>query len=200
MPFPTDALAAAGLALAAFVSTNFDNLILLVGFLADPSRRPGSVFAGYLAALAAILAGALLVELGADFAPARLMGWLGLLPIGIGLSELIRGWRAPGSETDPVRPRVPAGGAATVAGVMLANGGDSLAVLAALFAETADRHVPLMVGATAAAGAGWCGAARWVASHERAGAALRRLAPRVLPYLMIGIGIYILSDTATDGI
>jgi len=139
-----------GLGLVTFAATSLDNLLILLGFSADPPYPPrvvrracvGSVL---LVALAAVGLAAL-----ARPAPHRQIGLLGWTPLSMGLFQPIRLARrrdgapdeAPHAdralrETLPIRR-----GRAAVARVTLAASGDSLAASAGLFADTATGLVP----------------------------------------------------------
>ena len=192
-----DSLVIVGVALAAFVATNLDNLFFLVAFLADAKGRTLRVHAGFLLGIVAILLVGVGAARAADFAPARYVGWLGIVPIALGLhslERLLRGRAEPGSE----RLLKPGAGAFTVALVTLANAGDSFAVFVPLFAESEDPFVLLIVATGLAAGLLWCVFAAWLVEHETLGRSFRRFGPRLLPFLMIGVGVYVLLNTGSD--
>src|SRR5580704_10189800 len=77
------------MAITLFASTNVDDLVVLVGFFADPKFRPRDVVAGQYAGLAILFvvsaAGALLSLV----IPNAYLGLLGILPILIGTRKLV---------------------------------------------------------------------------------------------------------------
>ena len=79
-----------------------------------------------------------------------------------------------------------------VAGVTASNGGDNLSVYIPLFAS-AIGAIPFYVVIFAAMTALWCGIGyglvnnRWLAKH------IRRYGHILLPFVLVGLGIYILS-------
>ena len=117
---------------------------------------------GYVASSTLVTAVAWGLSEIADQAPARYLGYLGLIP------------------------------------VMLASSGDTFAALFALFTDTVDLYTIVMLGTVAAAALAWCGLAAWLFSHPPLEKLLSRLAHYVLPFLLIGIGVYILLDSGTD--
>jgi cadmium resistance protein CadD (predicted permease) len=132
-----------------FVTTNIDDLVILVAFFAAPAFRPRQVVIGQLLGMAALIAASAVGALAALVAPERYLGLLGVVPLGLGVAKLIASIRGRGQEEDDV---VSAPGAATgalaVAGVTIANGADNLAV-----------YVPVFATHTPAAGRGLrCGA------------------------------------------
>ena len=86
----------------------------------------------------------------------------------------------------------------TVGLVMLANNGDSLAVLTSLFAETREPFTLLIAGTGLSMALLWSRLAGWIARHPRLEGPIRKWSPYVLPLILIVVGWYILSDTVTD--
>lgn len=192
------ALPVVGLVVLTFAATNLDNLLLLVGIVSRVGQPFARVVAGTLLAAIVMLALCVGAALAADFAPQRWVGYLGFVPVALGLRELYRLAAARSNEA-----REPYAGAAPipalgVAGVMLANSADSIGALLPLFAETRDALLPLISAVVLAASLLGCALARWIASHERLGPPIRRIAPRLVPIVLIAVGLYVLSDTGTD--
>lgn len=116
-----------GIALVLFISTNIDDIFVLLSFFADPEFRPSQVvtgqFAGMIALIALSMGGSLLALV---VAPAY-VGLLGIAPLMIGIMKLIRLRRDEEKEEKQVPP--PGRGAARIASVALvtlANGGDNI--------------------------------------------------------------------------
>lgn len=176
----------------AYVSTNLDNLMVLT-MLLSAGRRHAPVIVGHgLVALGVIGVAWLLAELGAVI-PVEAIGLLGLVPLGMGVAGLIRGGaRAGGPDT------VAGGGLGTVIATLVPLCGDSLAVVVPLFAESPARLTP------AVALAWWAMALLWIvlaAVLQRLPGPRRllaRVAHRLMPILLIVVGLYVLADTPTD--
>lgn len=186
-----------GVAATAFVSTNLDNLFLLMGFASGEHTRTRSVVIGYVGALAVVLSLGLAASLAIDLAADAWLRFLGLVPLGLGLwrlAGLLRGAAAvPG-----VAAPTPSAGAASVFGVMLANSGDSLGVFTSLMGET-EEFLLLAIVATALILAGvWAAMARWLVDRPALAPPLRTIDRYAVPPLLISIGLYILLDTPTD--
>lgn len=195
-----DALSIAGLAVLAFAATNLDNLLLIVAALSRPGQSFGPVVAGVLLSSSATLALCVAAALAAGFAPEAWIGYLGLVPIGLGLLELhrlIRSRRAGEGDAHSDAPPMPAFG---VAGVMLANSADSFGALVPLFAETRQSLLTVIVAAVILTSLCGCALARWIATHEHFGLPIRRVGPLLVPFVLIAVGLYVLSDTRTDSL
>jgi cadmium resistance protein CadD (predicted permease) len=79
-----------------------------------------------------------------------------------------------------------------VASVTIANGGDNLGVYIPLFASQMSA-VPLYVAVFAVMTAVWCALGYALVSNRWIGERASRLASRLLPFVLIGLGLYILS-------
>src|SRR5215472_1608619 len=98
------------LAVAAFASTNIDDAFVLLAFFSDRQFNVRQIVAGQYLGMTLLVAGAWGVAFAALALPTAYIGYLGLAPIGIGISRLRVAWseRVNGSPA----PRVPAGGKA----------------------------------------------------------------------------------------
>ena len=74
-----------------------------------------------------------------------------------------------------------------------ANGGDNLGVYIPVFARDLGL-VPVSAAVFAVMTAVWCVVGRALVTHRLVAATMRRLAASLLPYVLIGLGLWILSD------
>jgi cadmium resistance protein CadD (predicted permease) len=82
--------------------------------------------------------------------------------------------------------------------VTIANGGDNIAVYTPSFAVRSGIETSVMVAVFALMTAFlWCAIARWLVSHRTIGAPIRRYGHRVLPFVLIGLGILIMFEAGT---
>lgn len=186
------------LTVASFVSTSLDNLFLLTGFHAHPHYRSRDVLGGYVGTIAGVIVVALALGTVAEQAPAMYLGYLGIIPLTLGLVGLYRMRRGPGGG-EARRPRGSAGIGSVVL-VMGGNSGDTLGVFASLFADTGNQWSGAILGTAVSLAVAWSALARWLLSHGRAMAPLQRYGPYLLPFLLIAVGLYVLMDTSTDTI
>lgn len=191
-------LAVVGLTAASFVSTSLDNFILLLGFYADERYARGRVLLGYTASTVGMVLLAHGAAAAAETAPSHLLGTLGLIPMGLGVWGLFRLVRP--ASLEAAGEEAPPRGFLAVLGVMLANSGDSLAVLVSVFADTAESLEIWVIATAVAMTLGYGIVARWFAGIPGVAARMRRYSRVVLPFLLIAIGAYILANSPTDAV
>ncbi|NDW43492.1 hypothetical protein [Ruegeria sp. PrR005] len=183
---------AASAALAQIL-TNLDNLALLLALVVATGSR--AAVGGYLLAQAVVLAAAHAVALGAGGLPLDWIGFLGLVPLALGLRGIAAQLRGQGGSEQPVPARR---GLVATALLFLSLSFDSFSVLAPLLADSAPafRWAGLAGAAFAALILGMGGLA---AGGLRRG--LGRWAARLealAPWVMLGAGLYVLSNSGTD--
>ena len=84
-----DFSALVGVGIAAFVSTNIDDLLILMAFFATPKFPPFQIVLGQYIGMGSLMAVSLLGLLIALVVPRNLIGLIGLFPIAIGIKELL---------------------------------------------------------------------------------------------------------------
>ena len=185
-----------------FAATNVDNLILLVVLMgAEPSRRV-SVVLGFLSAAACVLVIATLGALvGTGLDPA-LLGYFGLVPLGFGIVLLyrrLRGARPEETAAGEARAvaRYGAGGLSTFL-LMFSNSGDSLAIFFPLLAESDLQSLLWEIGLFVTMALLWAALAWRIADQPGIALRMERIGENLVPWIMMGAGIYILMNTATD--
>lgn len=179
------------LALVACLSTNLDNLLLVLsGGTSERARADATVF---LAVMATAIGLALLISLGVDrFAVPSFFAWIGLVPLTLGIYELQP--RRPEQAGPGGRPLLP--GALAV--VLAANSLDTLLVQTVVFADYAEGyHLAALLGAGAAA-LGLAALARMLLSRHGPTSRLLAFAAKARPWILIGVGAMILMDTGFD--
>ena len=179
----------------AFVSTNIDNLLMLSALLAMSSSRPLPVISGFLLATLLVIGTALLIARLGDFVDTRYVGLLGLIPIALGLRglmTLVRNKDTP-AETQKASP-----GVWRAAAIILPMSGDSVAVYVPLIADTAAGLDAVAAGTLFAAAVITATAAQLLVSRPALSTRVEWLGKRLMPWLMIGVGVYVLADTPGD--
>ena len=176
---------------AAYASTNLDNLALLSLLFADRTTPARAVVLGEALGMAVLVGVSLSLALLARQAPGSLVSLLGLAPLGIGLSKL-RGRNgllvAPAKTEAGARPVSTLG----VTALTVANGGDNIGVYAPLFAHEPGA-VPFYAGLFMALTAVWCFAGFALVRNKVFGARLSVAGARALPFVLIGVGLWVLS-------
>ncbi len=178
------------------VLTNLDNLAALVALMMVSGPR--RTVAGFLLAQLLVITAALLLAIGVDDVIPHWAGYLGVIPLALGLIGVFRQFR--GSQSNEA-PRL-SSGASTLVTMMLfiSLSMDTFAVLAPLLADSAPSYrIAGFVGAIMAAFTltilGLLGGRAPIMT----GGFARRL-ETLVPYVMICAGLYILSNSWTDAI
>jgi len=186
----------AGVALAAFASTNLDNLLLLTVLQGQPRQPKLALFLGYVGAVVAIVLLGIVATNLAHVLPVDKVGYLGFVPIGLGLYRLASLGR---STTDgEARVAGSALGTGAVATLTIANGGDTFAVLLPLFADTAESLTWVLAGTIVAAAMLWFAVSRTISARVWVRRTLLRVERWLVPALLISVGTYIVLNSSTD--
>jgi cadmium resistance protein CadD (predicted permease) len=173
------------LSTGAFVSTNIDDLFLLVGYFSDRSFSRDLIFAGQILGMAGIVAISLMAaSVALAISPAH-VGLLGFAPIIIGIGRLLRL-----GKTEQGQPT--AVGIIQVATITIVNGGDNIAAYTPIFATEGSLEMSATLAIFAVLTLVWCFAALGLVRHTALGKPLRRYGHVLLPFILIGLGVLIL--------
>jgi cadmium resistance transport/sequestration family protein len=193
--------------LTSFAATNIDDIVVLMMFFSQIHPQVSSglrgrhIVIGQYLGFAALILASLPGYLGGLVLPKPWIGLLGLLPIMIGIKQ----WRY-GQDTVPVQtvksrqqnwlgflhPYT-----AQVALVTLANGGDNIGIYVPLFASSTLPQLLVILGMFLLLIAVWCGIAYTLAQHPQVAPLLSRHAHRIVPIVLIGLGLYILVESGS---
>ena len=180
----------------AYIATNLDNLLLLIGLLAQYATARRNVLAGYTVGMLALGLASLAIGKAAEAIPVAYLGWLGLIPIAAGVYALLALLRAPTADApSPSR----AGPVFVVAALtQLSNGADTIATFSILVADSASGVEPWLFTTFIAMIAVFAATASFTLAHPWLGGAATRYSRYITPFLMIAIGSYVLANTLTD--
>jgi cadmium resistance protein CadD (predicted permease) len=187
-----------GIAVLAFCSTDVDDLFVLIALFADRSFRRRDIVVGQFSGMAVLYAVSVVCALSALVIPKAWIGLLGFAPIVIGVSKLYSLRQARGGDT--VRPPSASGGVLAVAAVTLANGGDNLGAWIPLFATHSAFEIALAGLVFTVMTAGWCLMANWLLKHPSLQTPVRRYGHRVVPFVLMGLGLVILMESGSAGL
>jgi cadmium resistance protein CadD (predicted permease) len=188
-----------GLAVTLFVSTNADDLVVLVGFFADHRLCVRDIVAGQYAGLAVLFVVSVIASLLSLVIPGAYLGLLGIFPILIGVKKLIE-LRHHDDRADlpPSRDAGTSyGNIHTVALVTMANGGDNIGIYTPAFAISSGGQIAVIGGVFVVMTALWCVLAHWMVTHPKLGAPLRRYAHLLAPVILIGLGVSIIYNAGS---
>lgn len=175
----------------AYAATNVDNLLIMAALGAGTDRR-GHLVTGFLVASTGVLFIASLATYIERVVPPDVLGYLGFVPLSIGLYLLLF------TNTQAENPTSRSTTWPAVAGLLFANSGDTVFAVGPLFAESgSDARLGLAIGFALIAIV-WLFLILNISQRVARSETLSRLGARLAPWMMILVGLYILSDSATD--
>lgn len=172
--------------LAVFAATNVDGLFLTAALLSNPATRMREVVAGTYAGIGLLYGLSALGSLVSLIVPAVYIALLGLVPIGLGLQQLLG--KGAAEQAVPAKH-----GVFAVAAINIASGGDNIGVYTPLFATTTAPIIVVYGVVFAVLTGALCWAAHRLVSHPSLGAPVRRWGPRLVPWVLIALGVWILA-------
>lgn len=183
-----------------FISTNIDDIFLLAAFFADKKLSVKSVVLGQFLGISALVAVSTLVAWMSLALPDGWISLLGLLPLYLGLKQVKSLWSDSDddSEDDEIQlqehqmERSMHSQILAVAGVTVANGGDNLGVYIPMFANSLSA-IPLFVLVFAAMTMVWCLLGHVLVNNKVFGHWIRRYGHKILPVVLILLGLDILK-------
>jgi cadmium resistance protein CadD (predicted permease) len=159
-------------AAVAFAATDIDDLFLLMMFFSSRIFPPRQVALG-------------------QFIVIHVIGLLGLVPIALGIKDLIEVRNDNSISSTQMIPKKNKSYLAflTVAAVTVSNGGDNIGVYVPLFSKynTVDQ-ITMLTSVFIAMTAVWCVSAYYLSR-------IRHTGNIIMPFVLIGLGIYILIDS-----
>jgi len=189
-----------GVTIGAFIGTNLDNLFLLAAMYSRYARHAMMVTCGYLTGMVLVAGITILVgELG-DMIPLAYLGLLGLIPMLMGVLALWKLFR----ENQPDENTGIASAASRLSvffallTIQLSNSMDSILTFSVLFADSATEADYLVAPTFFAMTIVFSGLAYYSVKHPRLSGVLSRYGRYITPFILILVGYYILSDTASD--
>ncbi|MCC3407066.1 MAG: cadmium resistance transporter [Microcoleus sp. PH2017_10_PVI_O_A] len=199
--------------ITSFVATNIDDLVISMLFFAQVNStfRPRHIFIGKYLGFAALIAASLPGFFGGLIVPKAWIGLLGLVPIAIGISHLVKreneekdvqavsGEFNRQSNSSAVSKLANFFNPQTlnVAAVTVANGGDNIGIYLPLFASSDLPSLVVILAVFFLMVGAWCYVAYWLTSQKAIAQILTRYTKAVVPFVLIGLGIFILIDSGT---
>ncbi|MFM7548138.1 MAG: cadmium resistance transporter [Cyanobacteriota bacterium] len=184
------------LGIGLFASTNIDDIFLTMAFFVDHRLGRTAIVVGKFVGIGSLTLLSAIAAAGSLVVSPEWIALLGFVPLGLGLHALWANRRAAlVTEDDDRIEKAPTAFLAqvgAVAGVTAANGGDNLGVYVPVFAEDFSA-IPVFVVVFALMTLLWCVAGHLLVSHPRLIGSIRRLSRRLLPYVLIDLGVLILS-------
>lgn len=192
---------AIGVALSTFAITNIDDLFVLVTFFAEASTRscpmtPLKIVLGQYIGFSIIVSISMIGFALAFAVPTEPIGFLGLLPIMVGI------WRAidlfiPVEEEEREEREKWASlrSVGKVAAVTLMNGGDNVGTYTPLFSQAKGGEIAVYVVVYYLMLGVWCGVAWLVMGQKHLLRLVQKYAAWLLPLLYVSLGVFIIVNS-----
>ncbi len=184
-----DVPALVGIGIAAFVSTNIDDLFILMVFFASPKFPSYQIVLGQYIGMGSLMGVSLVGSLIALVLPRYLIGLIGLFPIAVGIKELLEPHKLDSERAKKIQLPVLTVAAATF------SGGEEIGIYTALFAtDNEDVAIITLISVAMVLTALWSFLANYLVKHSFLADIFRRIGDRILPFMLIVLGIYILTE------
>lgn len=200
-----DFISLIGIGATSFAATNIDDLFILMAFFANHRSFPISqVVLGQYVGMGALLAIGIVGSLIALVVPNNLIGFIGIFPIAIGIKELLElrkndddeeeeepATKQPSQRSKWIVAYLPF---LTVAAVTF-SGGEEVGIYTSVFAINNEASeiitiISVVMGLTGV----WCGVASYLVNHSFLADRFRRITSRISPFVLIGLGLYIMAE------
>jgi cadmium resistance transport/sequestration family protein len=198
----------------AFTATNIDDIIILLLLFSqvDVNFRWRHIVFGQYLGFAAIVIASLPGFFGGLVVQREWIGLLGLLPITIGLMQLLN------RETENIEIQAvstdfkqvpPVNSLFTlilsilhpqtykVAAITIANGGDNISIYIPLFAGQNFVSLGVILSVFFLMVGVWCAVAYLLSQHASIAYILNRYGKAIIPFILIGLGVFIMHERGT---
>lgn len=181
----------------AFISTNIDDIFILILFYGNRKFRSSDILFGQYLGIGTLVTVSFLGAFAAKFVDQRFIGILGLFPIYLALKQLFELLRRNHDSDKGIDMQPESAGLIAVAGVTIANGADNLGVYIPLLTTmTYSGKIQLLIVFTIMTYI-WCALARFLASRPLVARQLDMYGHVLMPLVLFFLGIFILFECNT---
>lgn len=200
----------------AFAATNIDDIIILLLFFSQVNTRLSRqhIVVGQYLGFTTIIIASLPGYFGGLIVPREWIGLLGLLPIAIGIKQLIS--REDTTQVQTVSSELEKATTSNpivsflfsvlnpqtykVAAVTVANGGDNISIYIPLFAGSQLTSLGVILAVFFIMVGVWCAIAYLLTRQPTIAHVLSRYGKHVVPFVLIGLGLSIMYERGTFGL
>jgi cadmium resistance protein CadD (predicted permease) len=181
---------------AAFIATNIDDIFILMIFFSTHRFHVYDIVLGQYLGIGSLIAITALGSILALVIPLYVIGLMGLVPIAIGIIRLVRIRNSDVAPEALIESKRNYFSFLTVAAVTFSNGGDNIGVYTPLFAKyNGFGEVTILVIIFMLMTGLWCLVGYYLVNHPLISNRVRKTGHIILPFVLIGLGIYILVDS-----
>ena len=194
-----DLIGLVGIGIAAFAATNIDDIFVLMMFFSSISFPVRHVVFGQYLGISLLIVISVVGSLISLVVPTYIIGLMGIVPIAIGVKNLVeirKKEQPPSRQTVEDKKDKSYLSFLAVAAVTFSNGGDNIGVYVPVFSKyNTMGEITTFTLTFLAMTAVWCTSAYSFVNHPLVASRVRHIGTIVLPFVLIGLGLYILTDS-----
>jgi cadmium resistance protein CadD (predicted permease) len=194
-----DILGLVAIGVAAFVATNIDDIFILMMFFSSLTFPVRQVILGQFMGIGLLIVISALGSLITLVIPTYVIGLIGITPMAIGIKNLIeirKKNKSPSRQVVGNKKNKSSLSYLEVAAVTLSNGGDNIGVYVPLFSKyNSISQITTLTAVFIAMTAAWCISSYYFVNHPTIASRIRYIGNIILPFVLIGLGIYILTES-----
>lgn len=187
-----------GIGITAFIASNIDDTFILMMLFSSLQFQTRHIVIGQFIGIGVLIIISTLGALIALVLSPFFIALMGLIPIAIGIKRLLEHERNQTTETNKTiqdKKRQILIPFLAVSGITIANGGDDVGVFTPLFAKyntivEVSTLVAIFMGLTVV----WCALTYYFVNHPVIATRIKRIGDITTPFVLIGLGLYILAD------
>jgi len=190
--------------IVAFITTNIDDIFILMLLFSDSRIKRGNVIAGQFAGIGTLIGVSFVGSFVKLIIDLKYVGLLGLVPIYIGFKSIVTFFSEKADEEEAISVEVPVRDQGmdvqqilSVAAITIANGGDNISIYVPLYATLTGVGKIVMTTIFLMMTAVWCFIAIRLSSHSVFKKSIERYGHMIKPFVFILLGIYILYESKT---
>ncbi|MGI0033495.1 MAG: cadmium resistance transporter [Nitrososphaeraceae archaeon] len=185
--------------ITAFVASNIDDTFILILLFSSGNFHARQIFIGQFIGIAVLIIISTMGSLISLLLPSFIIGLMGLIPMAIGIKRIVElQQRKPNNgknKTFQDYKRENLIPFLTVSAITIANGGDDIGVFTPLFAKyNTVGEVTTLVTIFMAMTLVWCILTYYFVNHPLLSTRIQRFGNLVTPFVLMGLGLYILVD------
>ena len=179
-----------------FIATTMDDLFLDMLFFAQATTRKQvqSIFAGKYVGIGILVVLSCLGAYGLQFVPEQYIGFLGLIPIVIGIKEGLENFKKEFENSEEEQPKLSQGFLWSVVLVTISSGADNIGVYIPLFANYTIMQMIVVIITFSIMVACWCFLGKTLSSLPYLRKFLLKYKQIIIPIVLICLGIYIILE------
>jgi cadmium resistance protein CadD (predicted permease) len=194
-----DILGLIAIGIAAFAATNIDDIFVLMMFFSSLTFPVRHIVLGQYIGIGLLIAIGAIGSLITLVVPTYIIGLMGIIPIAIGIKNLIeirKKDKPPSRQVVQDQKNRSYLSFLSVAAVTFSNGGDNIGVYVPLFSKYDSlSQITTLIAVFIAMTAVWCIASYYFVNHPLVASRIRHIGNIILPFVLIGLGIYILTES-----